>query len=330
MSVLLDVYGLTVAVGGDWPEVVEAARLDYAWFARPEPVLRPDVEVLIAQRAPDYDAFGDLVASFVTPRGTVFAANGTTVVDHVGRAISVIDRGGDRLHVHGDDEQVVHDAVYYFVLGRVGRHLDRIGLPRLHGLGLAGSGGAVAVLLPPTGGKTTLAVRALQDEGVRLLSEDSPLLDRQGRLHPFPLRIAISASDVPPADAAPRRLERFWLQPKVAMEVETFADRIAFEPVPLRHVVVGRRSLAADPQLLPLGRAAAAGPLLREGVLGVGLYQGLGYAHQRGLRAVVDQLTTAGGRARSVAAALSRARVWQLVLGRNTDRNWELLSTLVR
>ena len=48
-------------------------------------------------------------------------------------------------------------------------------------------------MLPSGGGKSTLALRALRDEGT-LLSEDSPLLDRRGRLHPFPLRIGINAT----------------------------------------------------------------------------------------------------------------------------------------
>jgi hypothetical protein len=65
----------------------------------------------------------------------------------------------------------------------------------LHALELVGGQGAVAVMLAAGRGKSTIALRALRDQGVRLLSEDSPLLDRRGRLHPFPLRIGVNASD---------------------------------------------------------------------------------------------------------------------------------------
>jgi hypothetical protein len=324
VSVRLDVYGLGVSIAG-WPEVVDAVRLDYAWFERDD-AAAADVEIVVEQRPPDFGRFGDLTASFVTPRNAVYRSHGETVVDHLGRAVSVVDRGGDRLRIEGEDEQTVHDAVYYFVLGRVGEHLDARGLVRLHSVGLAGAQGGVALLLPPGGGKTTLAVQALRDEEAELLSEDSPLLDADGRLHPFPLRIAVHAAD----GLAGREVEPRWVYPKVAVEVETFAERIASEPVPLRHIVVGRRSLAREPRLEPLPRRGAIVPLLREGVAGVGLYQGLGFAHQRGAREFAAKLVTAARRAGVCAAALARAQVWQLVLSRDAERNWAALAPLVR
>ena len=321
MTAYFRVYGLAVAVSG-WPEVVEAVRLDYAWFEA-EPIERPDVVVEIEQGAPELDRFGDLTASYLTPDGVVFRRPDRTVVDHGGRAVSVVDRGGDRLQLRGEDEPTVQGAAYYFVLGRIGRHLDDRSLVRLHSLGVVGAQGAVAILLPPGGGKTTLALRALEAEGVSLLSEDSPVLDRRGDLHPFPLRIAVAAGEGRPVDARS-------VQAKGAIEVESFADRVATTSAPLRHVVVGRRSLARGGRLDPLPRRAAVLPLLREGVVGVGVYQGLGYAHQRGGAELAAKLVTAARRAAACYGALAGAGTWQLTLGRDPELNWDALSPLLR
>ncbi len=69
----LEVYGLGVAVAGDWPEVVEQVRLDFAWFERPAAGAgSPDVEITIERRPPDFEGLGDSVASFVTPRNVVY------------------------------------------------------------------------------------------------------------------------------------------------------------------------------------------------------------------------------------------------------------------
>lgn len=61
--VAFDIYGLRVAVGGDWPEVIEDLRRDFAWFET-DANGRADVEISMQRRAPDFDAFGPLRASF--------------------------------------------------------------------------------------------------------------------------------------------------------------------------------------------------------------------------------------------------------------------------
>lgn len=325
----LDVCGLRISLGGDWPEVVEAVRLDFEWFAVADGG-PPDVEVLVERRAPDFERFGDVPAAFVTPRNVVYQDGHHTIVDYFGRAVSVLDRSSGRVVVQGEDEHLVHEAAYLFLLSRAGEHLDRLGLPRLHALGLAGAQGAVAVMLPSGGGKSTLALRALRADGVRLLSEDSPLLDRRGRLHPFPLRIGVNVTD---AELLPegqvRRIERMEFHPKLVLELSAFADRITPRPVPLRHIVVGRRSLGLEARLEPIPRRAVAGTLLREGVVGVGIYQGMEFVLQRGMRDAAGKVGTALTRSACCAAGLARASTWRLTLGRDHDRNWAALAPLL-
>jgi hypothetical protein len=319
-----DVYGLGISVSG-WPEIVDNVARDFAWFERHD-AHRLDVSITVEERAPDYERFGSLLSSFVTPRNVVYQRDGATIVDYFGRVVSVLDRSTGSLVIQGEDPSIVHEAVYLFVLSRVGEHLDALRLPRLHALGLSAAQGAVAVMLPSGGGKSTLALRALQEDGVRLLSEDSPLLDRSGRLHPFPLRIGINAVD---AERLPsqhvRRIERMEFHPKLLLDLAAFADRIDPEPHPLRHLVIGRRSLGEGASLKPLSRSAAVSPLLRELVVGVGIYQGMEFVLQRGMRDVGGKLGVAAMRAACAAAALRQAQVWQLVLGRDGDRSWDAL-----
>ncbi len=325
-----DFYGLSVCVDGDWAEVVEAIRLDFAWFETPAPDTAPHVRVFVERRQPQFEAFEGAVATFVTPRNVVYQLDGQTVVDYFGRALSVLDRATQRLLLQGQDAHLVHEAGYLFLLSRIGEHLDARGLSRLHAVGLAGPQGAVALLLPSGGGKSTIAVRALRAEGVTLLSDDSPLLDRRGRLHPFPLRIGVNpadAADLPPEHV--RRIERMEFHPKLVLDLSAFADKVESRPQPLRHVVIARRSLGRDATLERVPRRAAVGPLLREAVVGVGVYQGMEFVLQRGLRDVLGKLGVAHSRATCCAAALAKAEVWQATLGRDVERNWAALGQLL-
>ncbi len=330
MSVL-DVHGLRARVVGDWPEVIENVGLDFAWFERPDDGSSPvDVLVEIQHRAPDFDRFGEVAASFVTPRNVVYEADGLTVVDYFGKAVSVLDRDRTSLVVQGENEHLVHEAAYHYLLSRFGEHLEASGFVRLHALALVGGKGAVAIMLPSGGGKSTLALRALQDGRVRLLSEDSPLLDRRGCLHPFPLRIGINATDADrlPAESV-RRLERMEFHPKLALDLSAFRDRVEDSPQPLRHLVIGRRTLGREARLERLGRSRAVGTLLREAVVGVGIYQGMEFILQRGMRDVIGKVDVAINRTACCAAGLARAQVWRATLGRDPEQNWAALSALL-
>jgi hypothetical protein len=320
-----------VAVGGDWPEVVEQVRLDFAWFERPGAgAPAPAVEVTIERRRPGFEALGDALASFVTPRNVVYQDRGRTVVDYFGRAVSILDRATGQLVVQGEEEHLVHEAVYHFLLSRIGQHLEACGLTRLHALGVSGRQGAVAVMLPSGGGKSTLALHALREEGVRLLSEDSPLIDRRGRAHPFPLRIAVNPTDAASLpEGSVRRMDRMEFHSKLVLDLGTFADRVEPEPQPLRHLVIGRRSLGTGACLEPVPRRTAVSALVREAVVGVGIYQGMEFVLQHGMRDVVGKLGTAATRATCCTGVLAHARVWRLTVGRDHSRNWEALAPLL-
>lgn len=326
-----DVQGLRIEVNGAWTEVIDAVSADFAWFAAGDRSgVAPDVSVEIVQGAPDFDSLGDVTASFVTPRNVVYQTAEKTIVDYFGKAVSVLDRASGVLTISGETAHLVHEAAYQFLLSRIGEHLDRIGLVRLHGLGLSAPGGAVVVMLPSGGGKSTLALMALEDENVRILAEDTPLLDRSGTIHPFPLRIGINATDaerLPPGSV--RRIERMEFHPKLALDLDAFRDRIDPAPRPLRHIVIGRRSLGTTATLEPMPRRAATGPLFREAVVGVGVYQGMEFVLQHGMRDVLGKAGTAARRSRCCAAGLRGATVWRLTLGRDHERNWKALGPVL-
>ena len=59
--------------------------------------------------------------------------------------------------------------------------------------------------------------------------------------------------------------------PKLLLDVRAFGGQIERTPQPLRHLVIGRRTLGRDARLEPLPKRAAVGTLLREMVVGVGV-----------------------------------------------------------
>jgi hypothetical protein len=341
-----DVYGLHLRVSGDWSEVVESLRRDFAWFEDSGALGPAQVEVAITRQAPSYEGFGDVPADYVTEQHVVYRQDGRTVVDYLGRALAVLEAG--RATIQGEDPQVVRRAAYDFLLSRAGDYLDGHGLPRIFGLGLAGRSGGVLVMLPPGGGKTTLALQALADGEVVFLSEVSPLIDVRGRLHAFPFPLWVRDSSPEAAllpDRYVRHLDGQKTDPRL-LEVAAFTDKIASEPQPLRHVVLGRRSLGSGSHLHALPRREAVGPLFRQSVVGFSLGQGLSFLVRRGgardpakeqreARTAapfvgVSSARRARTRLRCCSAGLAGAQVWRLDLGRDRAGSWAALEPLLR
>src|SRR6266540_1009423 len=340
-----DLYGLHARIAGDWADVVSAIRLDFDWFESHAVDAPADVRVTVEHRAPDYDSLGDVRAAYVTPQHTVYRLDGRTAVDY-GGVVSLVQAGGTHALVQGDDARLARRAAFDFLLARAHDHLDAHGLPRVLGLGLGGAQGSVLVLLPPGGGKTTLALRALKEDGIRFFSETSPLLDRKGRMHPFPFPLWVRGDSAEakelPADHA-RRVTETNVR---LLELAAFVDRVARKPQPLRHIVLAHRSLAHDSRLEPVGRAHALAPLLRQSVMGFSFGDAVRFLVRRGgardpakeqrggervgtFRAA-GAATRAAVRARCAAAALQHALGWELSLGRDREGNWRALEQLLR
>jgi hypothetical protein len=93
--------------------------------------------------------------------------------------------------------------------------------------------------------------------------------------------------------------------------------------------VIGRRSLGASARLERLPPQAAAGTLLREAVVGVGLYQGMEFVLRRGATDALRQVGPAAVRSLCCAAAVRSSQVWRLTLGRDHDENWRALAPLL-
>lgn len=183
--------------------------------------------------------------------------------------------------------------------------------------------------MPSGGGKTTLALNLLADTDsrVRLISEDSPLIRRDGMLLPFPLRIGVAPGTVPPAvdPAMTRHIRRMEYDAKVTIDIRCFADRVCAEPVPPVALLVGERSTGKDASVTRAPRGSAIRHYLMNSVVGVGLYQGMEFVMHRGIGGLVSQSGVALSRAWNNAHLVRRCRVYRFTVGRDPERNLDVL-----
>jgi hypothetical protein len=322
----LDFHGVRVAVTGAPPELEHALRVDFSWFVQHGRSDPPNVGLRVTAGEPPWQTLPAARNVLVDPmRAAYDDATGIRWVDYGGRALVRWDPASETGQAWGADAAQLHEIVYLLIQSRVGELLDRRGLHRVHALGLARAGRGVVCLLPSGGGKTTLGLAALALPGVRLLSDDTPLVTRGGQLLPFPVRVG--TMDDPPAglpDAHLHRFDRHAKPTKWLIDVAAFGDRIAEACAPAA-ILLGERQLAGAASIAPMARAQAAPELGRSCVVGLGLPQLVEYFLRVSARDVADKAGLVASRSVAAAALLARARCYRFRLARDRGENTRAL-----
>ena len=245
----LNIHGYKVRIECAVLEVLEALRDDFAFFQAPP--VASEVVISLAEEMPDYSPWSEARASVYTPRNVAYKYGDQSIIDYSGRGVGVHHlRSGD-FRLYSLNRDLLYEATYLFLLSQVGETLDRNGFHRIHALGVSVQGIAALVLLPMGGGKSTLGAALLEYPEIKLLSDDSPLIDGQGRIHAFPLRIGLlpgSEAKIPPEQL--RRIQRMEFGPKLLVNYKYFAERVAAEAEP-GLIFLGERSLASTTEIRP-------------------------------------------------------------------------------
>ncbi len=235
-----------------------------------------------------------------------------------------------RFRVAAGELADLHEQGYLAALSAVGEALDLRGLHRAHALGFEGGfegeRSGVLVLLPSGGGKSALASLLLEKSAARIHSDETPLLDREGRLHPFPVRIALAPGlaaslGVFRSQGEGRPFKRRQYREKRLFEIP--AARVA--PVlPIRTIVVGRPGGRAV--LREGSRLEALGELGRSLVVGAGVAQMA--EHLLRAEGLPGLAAIAASRARASVACVSQARCLRLDYTRDAFENFEAIKPL--
>jgi hypothetical protein len=328
-SVSFDFHGFRVQVSGHPPEVVQEITRDFEWFVKAESH-PPDMQVTVYQEPPPYDRLPAVPASVLTPRNISFRDGDVSYVDYFGRGMAIVNERHGTCDIYATGFDLAREIAYLFLLSTVGQYLDSKGLHRIHAMGVNYKGHGVLLLLPSGGGKSTMTMELLRHDDFSLLSEDTPLIDRDGRIHPFPLRLGFrddGKTEVPPEQR--RTLQRMEFDPKTFVDLSFFAHKLSV-PVKASLLLVGERNLGMESMVVPISRRRAAKALIKYLVVGLGVYQGLEFLLERGLWEMTGKVGVAASRARNGVVLMRKTQAYKLVLGRDREKNSRTLIEFIQ
>lgn len=318
-GIALDIYGYRAAIRCSSEDVLEGLADDFAFFRTEKHSGGPVIELF--EQEPSYDELPKSAAAVYTPRNVSYRDAACTYIDYSGRALGIHDRRTGDFRVFSHHRDLLYEAAYLFLLSQAGEALDARRLHRVHALGVCVGDCAALVLLPMGGGKSTLGSYLLRYPDVRLLSDDSPLIDRRANVYAFPLRIGLlpGAEGSIPASAL-RKIERMEFGPKLVVNYSYFADKVAGQAKPCL-LLLGRRSLGKTCTVQPAGKAAALRAMAANCVVGMGLFQGMEFVFARGAGELFRKSIVAASRLRASIALIARSRAYHLTLGRDVEEN---------
>lgn len=194
MKLDLNVHGIAVRIQGRGElarNVVANLTEDFA-FARGQASGPPRIRLSIRPLPRSGSPFR-IRAPFVfkTRACRVYGLGKTRVCDYGNvLVLSRIRRGRRDFVVLGNEAMPVYEAAYVALLSSSGEKLDQQGYHRIHALAYVRGELTTVLPLPSGGGKSSIAALMAADSRYRVYSDEIPLL-KNGKLHSFPLRIAL-------------------------------------------------------------------------------------------------------------------------------------------
>jgi len=194
--IFINAYGVALRFETADACLLNEIREDFIYFSVPD-AGDPAVTIKAVVAPPDSVPFKGARKLFKSSKWTVFETYaGSRAVLYPEGLMCEYDYSAEIGKLYSEDPALLREISYLLILSRLGEKLELRGLHRVHALAAAFDGAGILLTAPSGGGKTTLLMALAGDPDFKVLADDTPLVDSQGTLFPFPLRAGL-AEDSP-------------------------------------------------------------------------------------------------------------------------------------
>jgi len=324
---IIDLYGLIIEVQCIPDNILKEIIRPFKFFLSEEKL--PAVTVSIEQKDPPYDTFPFMKASFSTPRNIVYKNNNQKIIDYFGKGVVI--EGNSKFYIYGCNENFLYESFYLLIISLFGQFCDKTGYLRVHALALSYKDTAILLPIPPGGGKSTLAMAMLNVSGFKLISDDEPIIDSSGFIHPFPTRIG--TLDKKKIESIPEefvyKIDRMEFGLKYFIDYDYWLNKIEKKPLTKSVLFISHRLINGEPSIYKGSKLNALSSLIRDAVIGVGLYQGLEFIIHSSSWEVLAKIKIVTKRFIKAVKLTLSSRVYQMNFSPNIEKNAETLKEFI-
>lgn len=270
------------------------------------------------------------VHTFKRKRSITIDQGGLRYNDYYGKALTIVDSDARTGEIYTESLNLAHELIYLMVLSKTGKALELQGWHKIHAMGVVKNKTALMLSMDSGGGKSTLCYEFLCDDYL-LLSDDCPLIDNEGRVFSFPIRLGVSPHTKANSEFGEGQLyelERMEYGVKTLLDASQVAVHPLSEPIDRIVCVFGVRSEVGkwSSQKLPLVDVGI--ELIRPLLIGVGLPIIFEYFWEKGSKDFFTKSRIALRRIYCAWSFAKRASFYRVALSGDLEKDKENLEKL--
>ncbi len=327
---IIDIYGLIIKCQAESTDLVSEIIRPFKYFVTDDG--NHSVNIFVKEKDPPYDTFPSIKANFSTPRNIVYKDKDCKIIDYFGKGVIVEEDKKLTYNMYSRDKNFLIEAFYLLILSLIGQFCDKNGMLRVHALALSYHNKAILLTVPPGGGQSTMALAMLQEKDFKLISDDAPIVDRYGRILPFPLRIGIldknTIKSIP--DEYVYKIDRMEFGPKYFIDCDYWKDKIEDRYLKDSILFISHRILNGNPSIRKASKRKVLAALMRDAVIGIGLYQGLEFIFQSSSWEVFSKVRIIFRRLIQAFRLTLLSKTYQIALSRDITKNALIFKEFIR
>lgn len=324
----LNFYGALAVIESENHKILETIEKDFYYFKSRHEI--PDNKDAFRLKINNYNTPENLIPEIQTSAQSLsslsYDLGENRFNDYYGELVSRINFKKNEAVLYSENFNKLHEVSYLIILSRVGKKLDLMGYHKLHAFAVAFGDIAVVCMMPMKGGKSTLLMELLKDPRARMISDDIPLIDRNGNLHPFPIKIGVDKFNNEISVENPGeniyQMHRTQYGTKTLISVKGLKDKIVTPEQKYRRVILieAFRINSAHSYLgVPTWPKTFKG-LFKHGIIGIGLPMVMEYFWENGLYDFMIKTTIFISRLQSFLMFSLKTTRLRLHLGKRPDK----------
>jgi hypothetical protein len=318
----------TILVNCDEEDVLEKLQDEFHFFHCRE---ESTPEIIVELRKEDSPIIPPMVAVKLLENSVVYRLAGRQYIDYFGEALAILEDDA-RVKIYSQSKERLFELGFLAIHSLLGQALDKSGLCRLHAVAVSLSGKNAVVMLPSKGGKSTLLKNLLENPELKIISDDMPLVDKKGGIHPFPSKMSLNAPPLegPLAKLKWHEFKRYHFPSKWTASLAQLKDRIEKHSSDQSTILLaGFRLSQGESIISEVPKWKMIGPLLEHMIIGHGLPQIIEMFLHFNFTDFIKMFWHACLRTRSAYSLVLKSRCYYFYMGPDIAYNSQLLLELL-